>query len=298
MGFLSRFLKKKPSTVREPSFAGHLYPADGAALTGRVDALLDRANEQARASEEGEPSGKLRALIVPFAEFDYSGELLARSWALASRAAPDTAHVALLSSGLRIPFQGIARSAVAAWRSPLDEDAYVWLDEVWSMQMESMEGIRPLDAVHEHEPALELQLPFMLRAFEEQEMTIAALLTGDGASTSLPALLDVLTMRTASLLVIPTELAYGATLEEGPDLMQSARDAILARDANALTRTMLSAYKPAQALLHLAQEKDWRVEQVGELITSHQLQEQRDERLIVQDQGLMTGYGAFAFYSA
>lgn len=296
MGFLSRFLKKKPATVREPGFAGHLYPLDGALLGQRVDALLDVAREQRMPPEAGERGGRLRALIVPFAELDYSGPLLARSWALAREAAPDTRHVALVSSGLRIPFQGIARSAVAAWRSPLDAQEYIWTDEVWSMQMESMEGIRPLDAVHEHEPALELQLPFLSRAFGEQEMTIAALLTGDGAGAHLPSLLEVLTMRTSSLLVIPTELAYGSTIEEGEALMRIASEAILARDASALRRPMLSAYRPIQATLELAREKGWRVEQVGEAITSHELQRQRDEQLIVQDQGLMTGYAAFAFY--
>lgn len=294
MGFLSRFLQKKPSTIREPRFAGHLYPGDGHLLGQRIDALLDRAREDA--PPPSAPTGKLRALIVPFAELDYIGPLLATSWAVAAQAAPETRHVALLSSGLRIPFQGIARSAVDAWRSPLDSHQFLWTDEVWNMQMESMEGLRALEAVHEHEPAIELQLPFLLKAFGANDATFAALLTGDGASSALPPLLEVLMMRAASLLVIPTEFAYGATIEEGAALMEGARQALLGLDSRALTRQMLSAYKPVQALLDLARKKGWRVEQIGTFTSSHELQHQRQEQLVVQDQGLMTGYGAFAVY--
>ncbi len=282
MGFLSRLLKKKPERVREAQFAGHLYPASGEELGERLERALGDVKPP-------QHPGKLRALIVPFAQLDYIEAILVNCWGLVRR--EEIARVALVGSALRIPFHGVAMSTAQAWRSPLGAS---WLDEVWSEQLQSLELVRGIDAIHEHEPSLELQLPFIQRVLEE-DATIMPLLMGDGSTTQMLHILKVLAAREQSLLVVATEIAYGMTHEEGDAEIARVIDAIQKLDPDALTRGSVTARHPVRALLSLAREEQWQVTALGHT-TSREEQERREEQLVVQDQGLMAGYAGFALY--
>lgn len=281
MGFLSRFLKKTPERVRDAHFAGHLYPEDTNELGARVDHVLKQAAPQV------EPE-QLRALIVPFAQFDYIDEVLGACWAQARDTKIE--RVVLLGSALRIPFQGVAMSTVHAWRSPLGQ---TWIDEVWREQLHALDLVRGLDAIHEHEPSLELQLPFVQRVLGE-DVTVLPLLMGDGGTKEMRHILEVLGAREHTLLVVATELAYGTSHAQGDEEIARITDAILSCDASAIGRGDVTARHPVRALLDIAREKSWRVSHLG-TTTSRAQQQARDEQLAVQDQGLMTGYAGFAF---
>jgi AmmeMemoRadiSam system protein B len=281
MGFLSRFLKKTPERVRDAHFAGHLYPASADELGERVDRALKQATTQV------EP-GRLRALIVPFAQLDYIDDVLGACWAQARDTRIE--RVVLLGSALRIPFQGVAMSTVNAWRTPLGQ---TWVDEVWREQLQSLELVRGLDAIHEREPSLELQLPFVQRVLGE-DVTVLPLLMGDGGTSEVRHILEVLGAREHTLLVVATELAYGTSHAQGDEEIARVTDAILGCDTSSIGRGAVTARHPVRALLELAREKSWRVSHLG-ATTSRAQQQARDEQLAVQDQGLMTGYAGFAF---
>ena len=288
MGFLSRFLKKKPASTRAPQFAGHLYPEDPATLTSRIEQLISPPDDTNAVAGK-----KLKALIVPFAELSYCGDIMGKCWGHVQAQEQTPKHVALLGSGLRIPFQGVAMSTSEAWTSPLGTE--LWTDEVWKMQLEHLEVVRPIEEVHTHEPALEVQLPFVENVLGE-EVTILPMLMGDGRTEDLEQLLEILQMREHGLIIIATELAYGAEVEEGTELMQDAIDAIESLEYEKIRRKMVTARHPVRALLKLARKEGWSVQNLG-TSRSDELQRERNEQLTVQDQGFMTGYAGFAFYA-
>ena len=291
MGFLSRWLKRRPESVRQARFRGHLYPERDEAIRERVERALQRA------APAKPPRGALKAMIVPFAELGYIEEVLGRCWAQVAAQQERIERVALIGSATRVPFQGVAVSATAAWEVPGWPDQPAWVDEVWREQIATLELARAIEAVHEPELALEAQLAFLRAALHDDQVTILPLLMGDGSAEPLQRLIEVLAEREGSLIVVATELCYGAPSAQSEALIERATGAILNLEAAEVSRQEVSAAAPVRALLKVAAARAWRPRCVG-TTTSAEAQQRSSEQLIVQDQGLVTGYGGFLFEQA
>jgi MEMO1 family protein len=148
--------------IRQPAVAGRFYPATRAALEQQVDGFLaleaqSDASSEAPTRAVNAASRAAIACMVPHAGHMYSGHVAGAVFArldlpkrfimLGPRHFPRGASMAILSAG--------------AWRTPLG-DAQV--DAALAAELRRACPLLREDSVaHEHEHALEVQLPFLQR---------------------------------------------------------------------------------------------------------------------------------------
>ena len=239
--FLSTLFSRKPSHPRLPRFAGHLYPEPASEL----EALLTLPTGPTHLP------GTLRALVVPGGDMRLTREIAAPAYALLARYAPAIERVVLISAAQRIPFQGLALSGHDAWRVPTGScrcDA-----QLRDALLERFpERARLLDAVHDPEPDLEVQLPWLLKVFGEQPPLITPILAGDAADDLLDAAFEAVWGGQNTLIVLVTQLATGVSAQDAQRLTAQTQQAIEALDGTPLTPMHLTSRKPLGALLRRA----------------------------------------------
>jgi AmmeMemoRadiSam system protein B len=138
--------------VKQSELRGTWYPADVGALRDQVDGWL---HEWASATE----MGRLRAVVVPHAGYQYSGRAAAAAYACLGRATYTRAVI--IAPSHRAAFRGVALLDVDAFRTPLGEIA-VDRAAVAALAATPLCVERP--AVYGGEHSLEIQLPFLQRA--------------------------------------------------------------------------------------------------------------------------------------
>lgn len=238
MKFLQRFFPKTPKTPRPPQFAGHFYPENPDALRALLDAQL-----------QGSSSGPMpRALIVPFSELEVMGHVVASAYQRVRPHAENISRVVLLSSALRVPFQGLAVSARDAFSSPF---GHLWLDHDAATDLVTRQLARAIDVVHDPEPALELHLPYLQHILNPDTLLLPLLMGDGGVEHVLPAL-ETLWTDPSTLFIIPTELAREVSVDEGARLDAQTLEEIRTLQGDGISRLHASARVPVRAILTLA----------------------------------------------
>lgn len=146
------------ANVRPPAAAGKFYPADPADLSREVEALLKAAP---KAPFEGEPLG----LLVPHAGYPYSGPVAARAYKALEGVRFDTV-VALGASHFESS-PALSVDPCTAYRTPLGEVS-VDLDLVEALR--ALPGTRVSRKAHAEEHSIEVQLPFLQKAFPSAKL--------------------------------------------------------------------------------------------------------------------------------
>ena len=95
--------------IRPAAVAGTFYPADRAALSDNLKALLGPA--QAQVPPDAAPP---KAIIAPHAGYIYSGAVAASVYARVAKGATHIRRVVLLGPAHRVAVRGRASSAIAA----------------------------------------------------------------------------------------------------------------------------------------------------------------------------------------
>ncbi len=288
-GWLKKLFRRSPKTLREPSFAGHFYPERAQSVREIIDGYLGAAS-----LPEG-VGGRLKALIVPFAEPDFMGPSAAPAYHML-RMTPDVERVVFISSAQRIPFRGVALSSKEAWRTPL---GHVWLDLETHDHLSTTffehdtVSVRYIDAAHEPEPAIELQLPFLQRATEDRDLAILTLLMGDGDEEMLAPVLDEVWGGPETIVIVATELARDVAAADATRLAAEATEAITSLDPAAITRHHASARVPLKALLARAAQEDL-VPHTLDVRHSDQVPAAAEVAVSEREEDLVVGFGSFA----
>ncbi len=136
--------------VRAPAAMGSFYPAQTSVLRSEVERHLEQADAPTA-------SGDLLALIVPHAGYSYSAPVAAHAYRLLAGRHFDT--VAVIGPGHRVRVQGAALSGFDEWFTPLglvktDRSAADAITKAYP-------AARVLDAAHDPEHSIEVQLPFL-----------------------------------------------------------------------------------------------------------------------------------------
>ena len=145
--------------VRAPAVMGTFYPLAATQLREAVRRYLD-------AAETAEGPGELVALIVPHAGYSYSGPVAGFAYRRLVGRSYET--VAVVGPSHRVPFSGVALSGFDEWYTPLGR---VKVDRAGSDAVkESHPKARVVDAAHEPEHSIEVQLPFLQEALGEFQL--------------------------------------------------------------------------------------------------------------------------------
>ena len=141
---------KEATVLRDPAVAGMFYPSDPSQLSADIKQYLG-------SGERAELPGRIVAVIVPHAGYQFSGGVAAHAYRQLEGESFET--VVLVGPSHRLPFPGAALSSANRWLSPLGPVA---LDERGrEALLASGAGFQVLDAAHREEHSLEVQLPFL-----------------------------------------------------------------------------------------------------------------------------------------
>lgn len=185
--------------VKEPAVAGGFYPRDKGELTATVDRFLDRASKKG-----GE--GRLLALVVPHAGYQYSGGVAAESYARLKGSGIRT--VVLIGPSHQVSFNGAAVYATGKFRTPLGT---VPVNEKLARQLlDDKAAVAFNREPFAREHSLEVQLPFLQRVLPG--LSIVPVLIGNPTRESFTSLTDRLTTALRNdpeaILVVSSDLSH------------------------------------------------------------------------------------------
>ena len=157
------------STARHPVKAGSWYPGEADALRGRIRQLASES-----ADTQLDPQyGKLRALIVPHAGYDYSGSTAAAGFKLLK--GEKYRRVVVIGAAHYEDVPGMSVLDVDAYQTPLGK---VELDRAAIDPMHRSPLVMSHPYAHDREHSIEMQLPF-LQAMLEPGWKLVPILIGD-----------------------------------------------------------------------------------------------------------------------
>ena len=233
-----------PHRVRAPAVAGTFYPGRPAELEQMVDDLLAGAPIPDEASLPA-------ALVVPHAGYVYSGPVAATAYARLHGKAASISRVVAFGPVHYVPVRGAAVPAAEAWATPLGE---VPIDPVFR-QRALERGAAVDDRPHAPEHALEVQLPFLQRLLGEG-FTFLPVAVSELSAAQAADLIGGFFGEKGTLVLVSTDLSHYHDLATARRLDRHAADAILARNASALSSDDACGFYPLRGLVELARRKD------------------------------------------
>jgi AmmeMemoRadiSam system protein B len=253
--------------VRRPAVAGQFYSGRREDLMRKVMTLLQ---EGAKISVPG----KLKALVVPHAGYDYSGIVAASGFRLLSD--QDFKIFLVLGPSHFFSFQGASLSVCDFWETPLGQ--------VKVARRQPSDLVRDLPEAHVNEHSLEVQLPFLQMLGKQFE--IVPILTGEIKPEILAAeIVKFLTPQT--FVIVSSDLSHYYPYEKAVSLDRTANQAVPSLDyARAEAEVEACGKTAILTLMQLARQLNWK----GQLI------DYKNSGDTSGDKRQVVGYGCYAFY--
>lgn len=217
----------KERHVRETTHAGTFYPVDAGELRSFVDLSLDEAGIS-------KISGVPRIFVCPHAGYVYSGSTAAFSYKVLknhiARTADYPRKVFLIGPSHQYRVEGLCVSDADVWNTPLGE---VPVSPVAQKMIEDDGIFSSNNEAHLVEHSLEVQLPFLQRAYGRRRFEIIPILVSEVEEKEA---VDELSLYVAddSIIIVSTDLSHYYPQEEAQERDQRTVDAILKVDEDAL----------------------------------------------------------------
>jgi AmmeMemoRadiSam system protein B len=264
----SRFVMQD---VRPAAVAGMFYPGAPDRLAGEIRSYLSDARAQA--------SRAPKALIVPHAGYVYSGAIAANGYALVGALRESVRRVILLGPAHRVAVGGLATTTARAFETPrgpvrIDSDAV-------AMALASPRVVVS-DAVHAHEHALEVQLPFLQTVLAD--FSLVPFAVGHASADDVAEVLDTLWGGPETLVVVSSDLSHYHPYAQARRIDRATTDAILAMSPE-LDHEQACGATPINALLQCAKRRG----------LSATLLDLRNSGDTAGDRSRVVGYASIAF---
>jgi AmmeMemoRadiSam system protein B len=259
--------------IRPPAVAGSFYSGNPRRLRAEIDRLLaDAPAFGARA---------LKALIAPHAGYVYSGKVAATAFAALRERARDITRVVVIGPAHYLALRGIAVPTVEAFATPLGP---VSVDQEALALLADLPFVRPNDAAHAPEHALEVELPFLQTVLARFQLV--PLLVSDAAPKEVAQVLARLWGGTETLIVISSDLSHYHDYETAKLIDAATAGSIERGDWTELGSGHACGFLPISGLLVETARCGLKVQRLA-LCNSADTAGDR-ERVV--------GYGAWAFY--
>ncbi len=274
MGFFDKLFGRKDLTLREPGFAGMLYPADADALRDEISELLNAAERHGEVP---------RALIVPQGDYDFVGPVLAAGWIDYARPGEEIERVVVVGSSRLVPFRGLAITGYDGFQTPLGP-LVCDRDEVRALAR--LEQVRAIEPAFDPETSVEVQLPFIHEVLGE--VALVPTLVGDATDEEVEEVISQFIDDPAALVVVSANLSHDVSCERAEELDDETQQAIEALEPEAISREHSAGRIAVRGLLRAAKKAGLRAETLARSTSADAAGAQA---------GPVTGYGAFGFYA-
>ncbi len=255
--------------------AGLFYPADERELRATVQQCLEEGRSRASGVEAP------KALIAPHAGFVYSGPIAGTAYATLAAAGDAIRRVVLLGPSHRLPLRGLALSGADAFRTPLGDVA---LDAEAAERARGLAQVDVLDAAHEQEHSLEVQLPFLQEVLGAS-FGLVPFSVGSATPDEVAEVIDALWDGAETLILVSSDLSHYYDYETARRLDAATTAAIEALRPEGLDEESACGRVPVRGLLVSARRHGLAARTL-DLRNSGDTAGPRDQ---------VVGYGAYAF---
>lgn len=136
--------------IRDPVWEGKFYDSRPSILSAQIDAFLDNA------AKTPQPSGEIKALIVPHAGYIYSGQVAAYAYRLVQGS--NFNSVVILGTSHRFGFKGCSIYSDGGYKTPL---GITEVDRALAKEISRNSGFKFIPQAHTQEHSIEVQIPFI-----------------------------------------------------------------------------------------------------------------------------------------
>ena len=262
--------------IRPAAVAGTFYPADRAALSDNLKALLGPA--QAQVPPDAAPP---KAIIAPHAGYIYSGAVAASVYARVAKGATHIRRVVLLGPAHRVAVRGLALPGVEAFETPLGR---VPIDQQGVDAISALPHVVVNAEAHALEHSIEVHLPFLQSLLGP--FTLLPLVVGQASAEEVSQVLDRVWGGEDTLIVVSSDLSHYLAYHQAQSTDRETANAILNRRAGLNSHQACGA-APVNGLLLTASRRG----------LTPQLHDLRNSGDTAGDRSRVVGYASFGFYA-
>ncbi|NQT75708.1 MAG: AmmeMemoRadiSam system protein B [Candidatus Omnitrophica bacterium] len=222
--FLCSCSPSSSQEIRKPAVAGAFYPADKEAIEKKIQGYLENV-------EKIDIGGRIIAIIVPHAGYDYSGQVAAYSYKQLEGRAVNTAVI--ICNSHTAYFSGIAIDEKDAWQTPL---GLVMVDNALADKLVNADAaIQYNSNAHRNDHTIEVQLP-LLQSTLKGAFKIVPVLFGNTADDSYKKLAQLLAENLGKddIVVISTDMSHYPGYDDANIIDRKTLEIIKDRDVSKL----------------------------------------------------------------
>jgi AmmeMemoRadiSam system protein B/AmmeMemoRadiSam system protein A len=228
LGFGLAVLPLAAQGVRKAVKAGQFYDADPSALSAQIDGFLTAAGTSA------EPTGRIRAIIVPHAGYVYSGPVAGRAYRLVR--GQDIETVVILGPSHHLGFEGASIYPEGGFETPL---GIAEVDAPAAKALIRASGFGFIPEAHADEHSLEVQVPFIQKVLPKAKIVPVVLgVPSEKTVRALAAALDKVFKDAKVLVVASTDMSHFLARSEANALDKSTIDLVAGQKVAALLRKL------------------------------------------------------------
>lgn len=206
--------------IRQPAVAGMFYPLDTLKLKNQVDAMVTASSQRQYQNLSEEQA--IKALIVPHAGYQYSGEVAASAFSQLRDNAHEYKHVVILGPSHHVPFAGLALPSSSVFETPLGT---IKVNSTLIHEVMPLGTVQFLDEAHSREHSIEVQLPFLQTILPQFDML--PLVVGMSNPEMIADVIEKLWDIPNLLMLFSTDLSHYHTYQEAVTLDQKTSQAIV-----------------------------------------------------------------------
>lgn len=259
----------KEKIVRESAVAGTWYPSSKDNLNEAIDIFLNKAKTL-------EIDGKIKALIVPHAGYAYSGLIAAYGF---KQLKESYETIIVLGTPHHYPLQGVSIADVTHYKTPLGE---IKLSEKVK-QLKKEKIINSIQAVHEKEHSIEIELPFLQKILGQFELI--PIVVGNVNPEELAEIL-IKYIDDKTLIVVSSDFSHYHPYEEAVALDTTCINFIHKIDIDNAASCEACGLMPILTLMHIAKKLNWQNDVVIYANSGD----------ITNDKTRVVGYSSIIFY--
>ncbi len=238
------------TAIRSPAVAGTFYPASPPALRRCVTDSLERVTVTSQIRSP-------KALIVPHAGFQYSGDVAASGYAQLRAVRHIVTRVILVGPCHRVPLNGLAVPAADGFATPLGT---VPVDRDGVSELQTLPQVLTSDQPHLREHSLEVQLPFLQVLLDQ--FTVVPIAAGKANAAEVAEVLSRVWGGPETLIVISSDLSHFHDYQTARALDRKTAELIETLQYDRLTGQHACGYVGIRGLLLRATELVLRVEAI------------------------------------
>jgi len=228
----------KSEIIRKPVFAGSFYPQEKLELRTQIKYFFKNS--------ENLKLGNVKAVIVPHAGYEYSGQVAADSFAKLNK---NYDNVFVLGPSHQYPLKDIS-VIQNQYSTPLGKIKKS--EKIKSLLKEDI--VKEILEAHEKEHAIEVELPFLQEKLKN--FKLIPIIVGETDSEELKNLLSK-NFGEKDLIVVSVDFSHYHNYSKALQLDSESIDYIMNLDSEGIFQAEIDAPWAVSSLLKLAKEKNW-----------------------------------------